>query len=399
MSESTADQDRIETDLARTRARMDGRLSELQDRLSPGQILDDLMAYFRGSDGGDFARNLMASVKNNPMPAALTGIGLAWLMASDPYAHPLPTAKDPIEPDANRSLGAAARAARWSSHAEFDRHIINHEAKVIRGNDEPETAFRSRLDDARGEALGVVREAQDTAELFSRRVQDAIDAARKSVTETAEGVANKASAAASQVSDAAGYAGDQISRGTQAAQQMVGNLLANIGQNPVLLGALGLTVGAVLGALVPQSEQEQAALGDVGRHAREGVSDLAQAAVDGGATVARQVIDAGREAVSEQGLADKSVGHFVDEALKGNLVDSLRDIATVVVKAGDSAVREAGLGKEQDPALPSATFVASPGSPAMPTTPAAPTRATPRNPGAPSDPPSASSTAKPPSPA
>ena len=67
MSQSEADQDRIEEDLARTRARMDGRLSALQERLSPGQILDDLMAYFRGSEGGDFARNLAGSVQNNPM--------------------------------------------------------------------------------------------------------------------------------------------------------------------------------------------------------------------------------------------------------------------------------------------------------------------------------------------
>ena len=86
MSESTASQDEIEQGLERTRARMDSRLTELQGRLSPGQILDDLMGYFRGSEGGDFARNLVASVKSNPMPAALTGISLAWLMAANPRA-------------------------------------------------------------------------------------------------------------------------------------------------------------------------------------------------------------------------------------------------------------------------------------------------------------------------
>ncbi len=58
MSENTSDPDRIESDLDRTRARLDSRLSELQDRLSPGQVLDDLMGYFRGSEGADFGRNL-----------------------------------------------------------------------------------------------------------------------------------------------------------------------------------------------------------------------------------------------------------------------------------------------------------------------------------------------------
>ena len=79
MTDSTT---RIEDDLRVTRARMDGRLTELQEHLTPGQILDDVMAYFRDSGGGDFGRNLMTSVRNNPLPAAVTGIGLAWLMVS-----------------------------------------------------------------------------------------------------------------------------------------------------------------------------------------------------------------------------------------------------------------------------------------------------------------------------
>ena len=68
MTDVSVEQDRIEQDLARTRQRMDSRLSDLQDRLSPGQVVDDLMAYFRGSESGDFARNLMASVRANPLP-------------------------------------------------------------------------------------------------------------------------------------------------------------------------------------------------------------------------------------------------------------------------------------------------------------------------------------------
>ena len=55
MSETT-ETDQIERDLARTRARMDNRLDELQDRLSPGQLVNDAFAYFKGGDGADFTR-------------------------------------------------------------------------------------------------------------------------------------------------------------------------------------------------------------------------------------------------------------------------------------------------------------------------------------------------------
>src|SRR3954452_11515566 len=178
MSQSEADQDRIEEDLARTRARMDGRLSALQERLSPGQVLDGLMAYFRGSEGGDFARNLMSSVQNNPMPAALTGIGLAWLMASNPH-----TSSGVTSPVAQSSppMGRVSSPAAWSSNTELDRHIGSVEAGVVRNNEEEDSVYNGRLDEARGKVIGLVRDAQETAESFSKRVQDGLAAARRSV--------------------------------------------------------------------------------------------------------------------------------------------------------------------------------------------------------------------------
>jgi hypothetical protein len=65
----TSNPARIERDLDATRSRLGSHLSELQDRLSPGQVLDELMGYFRGNEGAAFGRNLVDSVRGNPMPA------------------------------------------------------------------------------------------------------------------------------------------------------------------------------------------------------------------------------------------------------------------------------------------------------------------------------------------
>ena len=78
----TTDTDAIERDLAKTRARMDHRLDELQVRLSPAQMINDALANFTGGDGAEFAQGVIAKIKVNPLPAALAGVGLAWLMAS-----------------------------------------------------------------------------------------------------------------------------------------------------------------------------------------------------------------------------------------------------------------------------------------------------------------------------
>jgi hypothetical protein len=82
MSDTTAEQDRIEQDLEETRARMDHRLEDLERHLSPGQIIDDLTSYLRGGGGGDFGRGLVENIKNNPLPVALTAVGVTWMIAS-----------------------------------------------------------------------------------------------------------------------------------------------------------------------------------------------------------------------------------------------------------------------------------------------------------------------------
>lgn len=318
------EQDRIENELARTRARMDGRLSELQERLTPGQILDDLMGYFRSSDGGDFARNLMDNVKSNPIPAALTGIGLTWLMASNP--HPAPTSR--------RS---------WTTRNEFDRHIRAAEETVARGADEPETTYQARLDDTRARTLGLVRDARDTAESFGKRVQDALTSARENLSESVADLSSRASNTAHLVGDAAR---EHMGEGGQAAQQMMSKVFASVTDSPVMLGVLSFGVGAMLGAVVPQSSQEEQVLGDVARQAREGATDLAREALERGKNVARQVVEAGQDGASQH-FGDQSVGEMVDDALKGDLAGRVNKMAAQVMDAGESAIRKEGLGQDK----------------------------------------------------
>ena len=119
MVESTPEQDRIEHNLERTRSRMDAAY-ELQERLSPGQVLDDLMGYFRGSEGAVFGRNLMDSVQSNPLPAALTGIGLTWLIVSS--LHPQQTSGT-----GKVTSTAFGNGKPWRTVEEFDRHLRSAE--------------------------------------------------------------------------------------------------------------------------------------------------------------------------------------------------------------------------------------------------------------------------------
>ena len=72
----------IQAEIDRTRREMDGTLHAIENRLTPGQLYDQGMQYLRNNGGTEFLSNLGDQAKRNPMPVALVGIGLAWLMAT-----------------------------------------------------------------------------------------------------------------------------------------------------------------------------------------------------------------------------------------------------------------------------------------------------------------------------
>jgi ElaB/YqjD/DUF883 family membrane-anchored ribosome-binding protein len=73
--------DEILAEIDRTRSEMDRTLTAIEHRLTPGQLVDQGIDYLRHSGANEFVQNLGGTAKQNPMPVALVGIGLAWLMA------------------------------------------------------------------------------------------------------------------------------------------------------------------------------------------------------------------------------------------------------------------------------------------------------------------------------
>jgi hypothetical protein len=354
MSDNTSDPRRIERDLDQTRSRLDTHLSALQNRLSPGQVVDDLMSYFRGSEGADFGRNLLESVRSNPLPAAVTGIGLAWLMTVNPR---------PGAASQTATTGSGVRVLRGpstqGSYEAMTSRMRTAEQGVVRTSGEVGPAYAARLDDARGQAIGLARQAQETTESFGQRIRDALTAAQQAVVEGAHDLCDQASGVAGSVGSAAQgavhsiggaaqRAGGAMTQGGQAAGQAGGNLVTTIAENPMLLGALGLAAGALLGALLPQSDREEAALGDIAGQARDTARSLAQEVVDRGGHVAQAVVDKGYDSAQTHGLTGGATpGSLVDAAMSGKLAGEAKQVVADVLHTGDEAIRKETLGQGQ----------------------------------------------------
>ena len=345
------DPNSIERDLDQTRSRLGSHLSELQDKFSPGQVLDDLMGYFRGSDGAEFGRSLMDSVRTNPMPAAVTAIGLAWLMASKPKAQAAGSAGwGEFGSTAPKATGPHLYG-REDYGATMAR-VREAERSVARQPNEAEHTYSSRLDDVRGQAIGLARHAQETTDSFGQRVRDALAAAEQAIAGAASGLASQAGGAASAVGSTASSLGASAQNAAQGIVQSAigalsqsgkdtGNLTAAIAESPVMLGALGLAAGALLGALLPVSDQEEAALGGIASQARDAATRLAQQGLESGKTVAQTVLEEGRASADAHGLTDgKSAGQFVDAAISGELAGTAKAVVQEVLQTSDEAIRK-----------------------------------------------------------
>lgn len=219
------------------------------------------------------------------------------------------------------------------------------------------SAYSARLDEVRGQAIGLARHAQETTESFGHRVRDALAAVQGAMTGSAhdlrDQIGTAVSAAGSLSASAQGAAqgamrsvGGALSQGGQAGS----NLAAALAESPVLLGALGLAAGALLGALLPRSEQEEEALGGIAAQARDAATSLAREGLERGKHVAQAVMDKGHDSVQAQNLAGKSPGGLVDAALSGDLASSAKTVVQDVLKAGEEAVRNEAVTSSGGPA-------------------------------------------------
>jgi hypothetical protein len=55
-------------------------LEELRARMTPGEVVDQLVDYAQDTTGGLFFEHLKQQVASNPLPVAVMTAGFAWLM-------------------------------------------------------------------------------------------------------------------------------------------------------------------------------------------------------------------------------------------------------------------------------------------------------------------------------
>jgi hypothetical protein len=218
----------IRADIEETRLEMGGTLNELGERLDPGNLMNEAKENVREATIGrveETAKGMsdmvMETIKRNPIPAAMAGAGLAMLWMNKSEGN-----------------GNGSRMQSGSRYSPYygTTSTYGQRAGWTDGGQE------QGIGDKAGKAVGAV--------------------------------GDNVGQAVGQVGQTAGeVTGEVIGRGQEAAQEVGWRVERFMQASPLAVGAIAIGAGALVGALIPETEQEREMLGDASRQIGETVRD------------------------------------------------------------------------------------------------------------------------------
>lgn len=312
MSTYGKDSAQLEREVEEQRQKVESRIGEIRDRLSPGQIVDELLSYTKNG-GQHFAANLGQTVSNNPLPAALLGISLVWLMSGQgpklsapSYAAPRPRSQRNEYPYATVSSSmrrvshAADDSGRWYSEFEdtsgkrykAEANELGH--RVGEFFDDAGRKFGGFIDDAGHRVHDFQDEAGNRFDDLTGWASHTFEGVQQGVSDAIDGVAHHAQ----NLGSAAQHQVDRTSR-------MALDLLHN---QPLIAGALAFAAGAAVGAAMPHTDQEDQMVGKLSDEVKSKAAEVASDVYEDGKSRAADIYEQGKERATElyDDLRDKA---------------------------------------------------------------------------------------------
>lgn len=367
MTHDTKSSRELEHEIEQDRAGVRATLSELRQRMTPGQMLDEAMSYAKDGSGGDFVRNLGRNVRDNPMPVALVGLGLAWLMSGRgrPHVH-APSLSRPALGSQGRSQGDARERAHEGELTPAEQQEAWENAELAQPElplvkDRPrdsEFGHRRRVtaasfysgeldsdpdygaaympedfyeDPPRPPNLSNGGRGSDSSSGSSmmRRTRQAGSAVAGMAADMADGARGAASSGMHTAGDLGEQAAHVAYGGSQSAYHSAAYAMERLGgivrSQPLLLGALGLIIGAAVGAGMPATQSEDRLMGKASARARRRASDALDEGYDRFEDAAQSTFEEVRSEAQAQGLTRQGVE------------DAAADLGERVRKVADTA--------------------------------------------------------------
>lgn len=334
----------LEREAEAVRSQVANTAESLRDKMSPGHMVDEVRDYFANSDGSVALENLKRQVRENPLPLALIGAGLAWFfLGGGPSADRIRRSRShgrsgyvghdgDFDDDLSESSytdedwdGSGMDALGGISPGPSTSHGPRSSGSKKGSITGKVGSLASSVSDAVGGVASTVSGAAESA-------YSAVGGAASTVTGTASSAGGAAASAASMAARRAARTGRMLSRTSGRVTRRVQDGYADIlSREPLVLGAVGLAVGTAIGAMLPSTRYENEKIGPYRDRLREEAEKRVSESIDDAKEVAENTYKAVKEEADRQGLAPES-----EQSLAGRV----SKVASTAAATAEKQVRE-----------------------------------------------------------
>lgn len=335
-TEQTQSPEEIERQIEATRQNLSQTLEALQQRLDPNDLLNEAVSYLKGN-GADMGRKLVQSVRDNPVPVLLIGAGISWLALGG---------------------GRSGRRYREIDYRDYPGHVddygeegpdfggaVGYESGAYHGSPESREQEHAGIGQRAKEAWRSTKEkisstgakVKERTSTMVERISDRNPLGHHEQGEPVSGMHSQGEQGvlgekARQVGERAGEAYHQLTeksqglyqRSRERASRMAHRVRERYGESgqsmrsmmeehPLAMAAIGIGIGAFLGAVLPTSRREERMMGDARHDLREGLMETGREQFEkmrGAAERTAQSIREQAEQTRDQHLGERSdVGH------------------------------------------------------------------------------------------
>jgi len=389
----------IRADIDQTRASVGDKIDQLQARLDPNRLkqqaqetvqemLNDTagsMTEYVKTHKDEMVTSLADAARRNPLPTALVGLGLGWLILESMAGNRPREERRQNSSSTNYVSGYVPQGGRAPMEQNYyppqsgERYYASTDwsqsgypagAQNRQGNgqsynpdygngqqqgENPLAKATNAVKDTVGDlgdkvsdTVGDVKDrVSDTVGNVTDQVSNVVGDVKDRVTDAMGGVRRQADELTHQGQRTFDRAGNQMDEWQQQAwyeSQRRGQQLVNhLEDNPLIYGAVALAAGAALALLLPQSRAENRAFGEM----REQVMAKGQEVLDTAKSHAQEVINEVRPELEEKA---RQIVSDVTETGKQAVKDAADQLSPVVDKAmtkgkeeARSAVQEVGI--------------------------------------------------------
>ncbi|KQT64412.1 MULTISPECIES: DUF3618 domain-containing protein [unclassified Aureimonas] len=320
--------DKLEREVENRRSSVESTIDALRNRMSVGQIFDEVQGYMKEGQITELSQNLGRQVRDNPLALGLVGAGIAWLLMGDGVRGAGRRVADRFESDDPAPYpdyaSVAGRRERYAEPAPYRvggaSGSIGRSAYPDRDRDGP-----GLVDRAKDAVMGAAESVADTLSSGASSASSGVSSAAGSLRDGASSLGDTARAYGHDAADAAWraeqaavdrarWAADEARRLGSRARR---TFLDTLQDEPLVIGAVALAIGAAIGASLPSTRIEDEYLGDARDNLRDQAYDYGKGAVESARHVAEETVRAAGEEADAKGLKPTGEGETFAEKVSG----------------------------------------------------------------------------------